>query len=76
LVNQLAGKDKGFAKRYGNKTLRVGLAIAYARKGLQGDWKFLEHLEGMPPQPIEHSGEITTVIFETDKPKWRKDSDS
>lgn len=57
LVAQIAGKDKDFAKKYGNKTLRIGLAIAYARKGLQGDWGYLEHLEGKAPQPVNHGGQ-------------------
>lgn len=57
LVNVIVGKDKGFAKKYGNKTLRVGLAIAYTRKGLQGDWEFLAHLEGKPAFNLNVGGQ-------------------
>ncbi len=50
LVQQIAGKSKEFSKKYGNKTLREAMVIAYARKALAGDWTYLEHLEGKAPQ--------------------------
>ncbi len=56
LVQQIAGKSKEFSKKYGNKTLREAMVIAYARKALAGDWTYLEHLEGKAPQTLNVGG--------------------
>lgn len=57
LVQQIAGKSKEFSKKYGNKTLREAMVIAYARKALAGDWTYLEHLEGKAPQTLNVGGQ-------------------
>jgi len=62
LVQQIAGKSKEFSKKYGNKTLRDAMVIAYARKALAGDWTYLEHLEGKAPQSINIGGQEDNPI--------------
>lgn len=65
LVQQIAGKSKEFSKKYGNKTLREAMVIAYARKALAGDWTYLEHLEGKAPQSINIGGQEGNPIQST-----------
>lgn len=62
LIAQIAGKDKTFAKKYGNKQLHEALAIAYIREGLKGDFRLLEQMEGKPAQNINVGGQEDNPI--------------
>lgn len=62
LVAQIAGKDKAFAKKYGDKKLHEALAIAYIREGLKGDFRLLEQMEGKPAQNVNVGGQENNPV--------------
>jgi hypothetical protein len=72
LIAQIAGKDKLFAKKYGDKKLHEALAIAYIREGLKGDFRLLEQMEGKPAQNVNLGGQEDNPVkvqFEYIDPK-------